>query len=100
MSGPPTIELRDVSVLFDERPVLSDRSIKLEPGGTLALLGVTGTGKSVLLKVILCLIKPDAGDVWVAGPNLPPLPEVELGPYRRRMGLVFHDGALVASLSV
>ncbi len=100
MSGPPVLEIRDVSVFFDERAVLSGVSLKLERGGTLALLGVTGAGKSVLLKVILGLIKPDAGEVWVEGHNLTPLSEVELGPYRRRMGMVFQEGALFDSLSV
>jgi phospholipid/cholesterol/gamma-HCH transport system ATP-binding protein len=100
MSSPPVLELRDVTVSFDERTVLSGVSLKLELGGTLALLGVTGTGKSVLLKVILGLIKPDVGEVWIEGHNLTPLSEAELGPYRRRMGMVFQEGALFDSLSV
>jgi len=96
----PAVELSNVWVFFEEKAVLSDVSLTLESGGTLALLGVTGTGKSVLLKVILGLIKPDAGEVWVEGHNLTPLADADLAPYRRRMGMVFQEGALFDSLSV
>jgi phospholipid/cholesterol/gamma-HCH transport system ATP-binding protein len=100
MAATPVVDLRNVWVFFEEKAVLADVSLSLEPGGTLALLGVTGAGKSVLLKVILGLIKPDAGEVWVEGHNLTPLSDAELAPYRRRMGMVFQEGALFDSLSV
>ena len=57
----PSVELRHVSLAFEENPVLRDVSFKVGRGETLVLLGVTGSGKSVLLKLILGLIKPDAG---------------------------------------
>jgi phospholipid/cholesterol/gamma-HCH transport system ATP-binding protein len=100
MGTPPVIELREVSLAFDEKQVLSCISFHVDQGETLFLLGVTGTGKSVLLKLILGLIKPDSGQVLVEGRNLTPLPEQQLDAIRRQMGIVFQEGALFDSLSV
>jgi phospholipid/cholesterol/gamma-HCH transport system ATP-binding protein len=100
MGKPPVIELRQVSLAFDEKQVLSRISFQVDQGETLFLLGVTGTGKSLLLKLILGLIKPDSGQVLVEGQDLTPLMEDELDHYRRRMGIVFQEGALFDSLSV
>jgi phospholipid/cholesterol/gamma-HCH transport system ATP-binding protein len=96
----PAIELRNVSLSFDEKRVLTEVSFKLEAGDTLFLLGVAGGGKSVLLKLILGLFKPDGGEILVEGQNLVPLPEEELLAFRRRTGIVFQEGALFDSLSV
>jgi phospholipid/cholesterol/gamma-HCH transport system ATP-binding protein len=96
----PAIELRNVSLSFDEKRVLSDISFKLSSGGTLFLLGVTGSGKSVLLKLILGLLKPDAGEILVEGRNVVSLPESELLIFRKNLGIVFQEGALFDSLSV
>jgi phospholipid/cholesterol/gamma-HCH transport system ATP-binding protein len=100
MTETPAIELRHVSLSFDEEPVIFDVSFQVETGGTLVLLGVTGSGKSVLLKLILGLLKPDCGQVLVEGQDLTPLSENQLHPLRRRMGIVFQEGALFDSLSV
>jgi phospholipid/cholesterol/gamma-HCH transport system ATP-binding protein len=100
MGKPPAIELRQVSLAFDEKQVLSGVSFHVNQGETLFLLGVTGTGKSVLLKLILGLIKPDSGQVLVEGRNLSPLSEEQLNGIRRQMGIVFQEGALFDSLSV
>jgi len=100
MGTPPVIELRDVSLAFDEKRVLSQISFRVEQGETLFLLGVTGTGKSMLLKLVLGLVKPDSGQVLVQGRNLTPMPEEEIDQFRRRMGIVFQEGALFDSLSV
>lgn len=95
----PAIEVRHVSLSFDENQVLSDISFQVGRGETLVLLGVTGAGKSVLLKLILGLLKPDSGRILVEGRDLVPLPETELPPIRKRMGIVFQEGALFDSLS-
>jgi len=100
MDKPPIIELRDISLAFDEKQVLSRISFRVDHGETLFLLGVTGTGKSLLLKMVLGLIKPDSGQVLVDGRDLTAMREAELDPFRRRMGIVFQEGALFDSLSV
>jgi phospholipid/cholesterol/gamma-HCH transport system ATP-binding protein len=96
----PALELRNVSLSFDEKRVLSDISLELSTGGTLFLLGVTGSGKSVLLKLILGLLKPDVGEILLEGQNIVPLPENELLAFRKKVGIVFQEGALFDSLSV
>jgi phospholipid/cholesterol/gamma-HCH transport system ATP-binding protein len=96
----PAIELRDVSLSFESKRVLTRVSFVLGAGETLILLGETGSGKSVLLKLLLGLIKPDGGQVLIEGRDLVPLSEDSLQPLRSRMGIVFQEGALFDSLSV
>lgn len=100
VSNEPPIELRGVSLSFGDKLVLSGISLRVELGSTLALLGVTGTGKSVLLKLVLGLLKPDSGDVLINGTNTVPLSDQELNPFRKNIGMVFQEGALFDSLSV
>jgi phospholipid/cholesterol/gamma-HCH transport system ATP-binding protein len=94
------IELRDVSMSFGEKLVFSNVSFKLGRGETLFLLGPTASGKSVLLKLILGLLKPDSGEILIEGQNIVPLSEDELRLIRQRAGIVFQEGALFDSLSV
>ena len=100
VSAVPAIELRNVALAFDDKQVLSDISFQVGTGETLFLLGVTGAGKSVLLKLILGLLKPGYGEVLVEGQNTVPIPEGEMHTIRQHMGMVFQEGALFDSLSV
>jgi len=80
--------------------VLFDVSLHVPAGSTLALLGASGSGKTTLLHVLLGLLKPQGGRVLVDGVDIVPLSERALRPVRRRMGVVFQDGALFDSLTV
>ncbi|MGH9356636.1 MAG: ABC transporter ATP-binding protein [Terriglobia bacterium] len=94
------IEIRHVSISFGEKQVLSDVSFKLACAETLVLLGAAGSGKSTLLKLAAGLLKPDSGEIIIDGENIVSLRETELYAIRRRMGIVFQEGAIFDSLSV
>ena len=100
MNSNTPIELERVWLFFDAKPALSDVSFQVERGETLILLGATGSGKSVILKLILGLMKADEGRVLVEGRDLGPILENDLRTLRRGMGIVFQEGALFDSLSV
>jgi len=90
----------NVSIGFQERQVLDGISFHLVQGETKALFGVAGSGKSLILKLALGLIKPDAGRIWVLGEEVTALREQDLFELRRRIGMVFQESALFDSLSV
>jgi phospholipid/cholesterol/gamma-HCH transport system ATP-binding protein len=94
------IELVNVSKRFLDNVVLDGVNLTVEKGTTVALLGPSGVGKSVLLKHIIGLIKPDSGDVIVDGLHVPLLKRKELAELRSRIGYVFQNGALFDSMSV
>ena len=94
------IELRDVHKKFGRHVVLDGVNFRVETGETVALLGPSGTGKSVLLKHIIGLLKPDRGDVIVDGESVPHLGRRELTKLRQRIGYAFQMGALFDSMSV
>jgi phospholipid/cholesterol/gamma-HCH transport system ATP-binding protein len=96
----PDLELRHVSLAFDEKVVLRDVSFTLMPGHTKLILGASGSGKSTILKLILGLLKPDAGEVLVHGERVDRLDERELLRLRGDLGMVFQEGALFDSLTV
>lgn len=100
MSLPPAIHFQNVWLYFDDKPALSDVSFTVGRGETLILLGATGSGKSVTLKLALGLLKADEGQVIVEGRDLGPVPEKDMRDIRQRMGIVFQEGALFDSLSV
>ena len=100
MNLPSAIDFQNVWLYFDEKPALSNVSFRVERGETLILLGATGSGKSVILKLALGLLKADEGKVIVEGRDLGPVPEREMRDIRQRMGIVFQEGALFDSLSV
>lgn len=94
------IEFRDVSKSFGEQEVLRDVSFYMNRAETTVILGRSGVGKSVSLKLILGFLKPDSGRVIVAGQDITDLGEKDLMPIRRRVTMVFQAGALFDSLTV
>jgi phospholipid/cholesterol/gamma-HCH transport system ATP-binding protein len=96
----PVVEMRHVTISFDGPPVLEDVSFRVAPHETRILLGPAGVGKSVLLKLINGLVKPDKGEVLLFGDLISGMPEENLFPLRARTGMVFQEGALFDSLSV
>jgi phospholipid/cholesterol/gamma-HCH transport system ATP-binding protein len=96
----PYIEFHHVYKAFEEQPVLDDVSFEVRRGEMVGILGRSGVGKSVTLKHILGFLKPDAGQVWVAGREVSALNEEELMDVRRRVTMVFQSGALFDSLTV
>jgi phospholipid/cholesterol/gamma-HCH transport system ATP-binding protein len=98
--GAPAIVLDHVSLAFDEKVILRDVSFTLLTGHTKILLGASGAGKSLTLKIILGLLRADAGAVWVNGHRVDQMPEDELMGIRADVGMVFQEGALFDSLTV
>jgi phospholipid/cholesterol/gamma-HCH transport system ATP-binding protein len=99
-SDEPVIVLDHVSLAFDDAVVLRDVSFTLLRGRTKIILGASGAGKSISLKLILGLLKPDSGRVWVNGQRVDELSEEELMSVRADLGMVFQEGALFDSLTV
>jgi phospholipid/cholesterol/gamma-HCH transport system ATP-binding protein len=102
MSGAaePAIRLDHVSKSFADRPVLRDISFEVAGGRAFCILGRSGTGKSVTLKHIIGLLRPDAGRIFVQGDEITGLAPRELGRVRRRMGFLFQNAALFDSITV
>ena len=99
--GVPAIEFRNVSVSFDRAVVLDDISFKVEQGEMVFLTGASGSGKSVLLRVAMGLLKPDTGQVFIEGREIENLDESELlGIRGRSMGMVFQEDSLFTGLTV
>src|SRR2546423_11964986 len=96
----PAIEFRHVSFSFAEKRVLDDISFKVVKGEIKIILSGSGGGKSTILKLILGLLKPDAGQVFVNGEEITNLDETEMQRARDAIGMVFQEGALFDSLSV
>ncbi len=94
------IELKGVSKRFFDHVVLEDVDFDVRQGETVALLGPSGVGKSVLLKTIIGLLKPDKGSVMVDGLEVPKLGRKELATLRSHIGYVFQNGALFDSMDV
>jgi phospholipid/cholesterol/gamma-HCH transport system ATP-binding protein len=94
------IEVRQLEKSFGPHKVLDGVSFSIEPGEAVVILGRSGGGKSVLLKHLIGLIQPDAGEVLVDGQNLAVLTERELLPIRRKFGMLFQGAALFDSLTV
>lgn len=96
----PVVVFEDVRLAFDEQVVLDGISFKLFPGYTKIFLGASGSGKSTILKLILGLLAPDSGRIWVHGQQIDGMTEQQLFTIRDQTGMVFQEGALFDSLTV
>jgi phospholipid/cholesterol/gamma-HCH transport system ATP-binding protein len=94
------IEFDQVCLAFDEKVVLDEISFRLHHGETKALFGVAGSGKSLLLKLAMGLMRPDSGRITVLGEEITTMTEQELFKLRSRVGIVFQESALFDSMKV
>jgi phospholipid/cholesterol/gamma-HCH transport system ATP-binding protein len=94
------IVFENVSIAFEDKPVLDGISFCLPKGETKAIFGVAGSGKTTILKLTLGLLKPDAGHIFVLGDDVTQMKEDALFELRRKIGMVFQESALFDSLSV
>jgi|CXWL01.1.fsa_nt_gi phospholipid/cholesterol/gamma-HCH transport system ATP-binding protein len=100
MATSPKIELRDLHKSFGPKVVLAGLDLEVEAGQSLVVIGGSGTGKSVLLKHVIGLLRPDKGTVRVDGIDLSTLGERQITEFRRRFGMAFQEGALFDSMTV
>jgi phospholipid/cholesterol/gamma-HCH transport system ATP-binding protein len=98
--GPPAVAFEEVSLAFDEKVILEGVSFSLLPGRMKIILGASGAGKSTILRLILGLLRPDAGRIYIAGQRVDEMRESELMEVRANIGMVFQEGALFDSLTV
>ena len=96
----PVVLFDKVWLHFDDKVILRDVTFSVRSGHTKIFLGASGAGKSTILKLMLGLLKPDAGTVWVLGHQVDTMTEAQLMGVRHHMGMVFQEGALFDSFSV
>jgi len=96
----PAVVFEDVAISFGENEVLRGVSFRLARGETKALFGVAGSGKSLILKLVLGLIRPDSGRIMVLGQDVTHMREKDLFELRGKIGMVFQESALFDSLTV
>jgi len=99
-AAPPLLRVESLGVRFGRQEVLRDISIDLAAGDTLVVLGESGCGKTVLLKSMIGLVRPSAGDVRFEGRSLPRMSDRQLAHLRTRYGFVFQGAALFDSLTI
>ncbi len=96
----PQVRLEGISKSFGPKVVLDELDLDVERGESVVLIGGSGSGKSVLLKHIIGLLKPDHGAVWIDGVDINSLDDREITDFRRRFGMAFQEGALFDSMNV
>ena len=94
------IELKSISKRFGSQQVLKNISLTLQHGETLCIIGPSGEGKTVMLKHIIGLIKPDSGEIYVDGMHVNRLKEREMAPIRKKVSMLFQGAALFDNLTV
>jgi len=96
----PVVLFDKVNLWFDEKVILRDVTFSVRAGHTKIFLGASGAGKSTILKLMLGLLKPDSGTIWVLGHRVDLMNEAQLMGVRHHMGMVFQEGALFDSFTV
>jgi phospholipid/cholesterol/gamma-HCH transport system ATP-binding protein len=96
----PVVLFDKVCLAFDDKVILKDVTFAVRSGHTKIFLGASGAGKSTILKLMLGLLRPDSGTVWVLGHRVDLLDEIQLMGVRHHMGMVFQEGALFDSFTV
>src|SRR5687768_15193167 len=94
------IAVKELTKSFGPQTVLEDITLDIPKGKITLMLGPSGTGKSVFLKHLVGLLKPDKGEIWIDNKNVPSLNEKELYEVRRKFGVLFQDGALFGSMNI
>ena len=100
MNDTSKIHFRNVHLSFGDRVVLDGVNFHVRSGELKVILGASGSGKSTILRLILGLIKPDAGEIIINGEDIAGHTETQLMPIRQRISMVFQEGALFDSLTV
>lgn len=98
--GEPLVELRDVTVRFGKQTILNRLNLTIPRGQTVAIIGESGCGKTMLLKIIVGLARPTSGQVLYDGEDLTALSEMEMTKLRRKFGFVFQNAALFDSMTI
>ena len=96
----PVVMFDKVNLAFDEKVILREVTFSVQKGHTKIFLGASGAGKSTILKLMLGLLKPDSGTIWVLGQRVDEMSEDQLMQVRQHIGMVFQEGALFDSLTV
>src|SRR5438309_11670402 len=94
INASPMIAVRSLAKKIGEQEILRGVDLEVARGETLAIIGRSGGGKSVLLKHLVGLMEPDAGEIWVEGQNIIGLTERQLGAVREKIGILFQGAAL------
>src|SRR5438093_9977208 len=94
------IAVRALAKKIGQQEILRGVDLEVRTGETLAIIGRSGGGKSVLLKHLVGLMEPDAGEIWIEGQNIIGMNERQLGTIRKKVGILFQGGALFDSMTV
>src|SRR5438045_6067142 len=96
----PMIAVRSLQKKIGQQEILRGVDLKISSGETLAIIGRSGGGKSVLLKHMVGLMEPDSGEIWIHGENIIGMSERQLGAIRKKVGILFQGAALFDSMTV
>src|SRR5207247_8607853 len=96
----PMIEVRSLTKKIGQQEILRGVDLEVQTGETLAIIGRSGGGKSVLLKHLVGLMEPNRGEIWIQGQNIIGLNERQLGAIRQKVGIIFQARALFDSMTV